>query len=117
MIEARYINQLTTYKTKKKVAYKGWGGFGLIAFLLCICIIGASQLENFLAWSIGLLYVSYDTWLLCYVTWKTKNIDKQKNKNIISKKTTKNRVLQYRCTRDVLYSDCNNPKYNAIRRI
>jgi cellulose synthase/poly-beta-1,6-N-acetylglucosamine synthase-like glycosyltransferase len=52
-------------------AYKGWALFGLVAFLLCISMAGATQFENGLAWSVGLLYVTYDTWLICYVSWKT----------------------------------------------
>jgi cellulose synthase/poly-beta-1,6-N-acetylglucosamine synthase-like glycosyltransferase len=107
MIEAKYINQLNTYKTKKKVAYKGWIIFSFITILLCICIVGASQFENVLAWSVGLLYVSYDTWLLCYVAWKTKNLD-NKNKNLISKKTIK---IEH-CNSDTLEVAVLVPVYN-----
>lgn len=59
-------------------AYKGWCVFGFIAILLSICIVGATQYENLLAWGVGLLYVSYDTWLLSYVAWKTNKLDKKK---------------------------------------
>jgi cellulose synthase/poly-beta-1,6-N-acetylglucosamine synthase-like glycosyltransferase len=68
----------------KARAYRGWVLFTLVAFLLCISITGATQFENIFAWSAGLLYVAYDTWLLCYVAWKTTKLDK----NNITKRTS-----------------------------
>lgn len=56
-------------------AYRGWAIFGFIGALLSVCIVGAIQLESVLAWSVGLIYVSYDTWLLAYVAWKTTKLN------------------------------------------
>lgn len=108
-MEAKYINQVATHKAKRKIAYKGWSIFTSIAFLLCICILGANQFDNILAWSIGLLYISYDTWLLCYIAWKTAKIDKQKINNTSSKK---NPVNIKGCNNDTLDIAVLIPVYN-----
>jgi cellulose synthase/poly-beta-1,6-N-acetylglucosamine synthase-like glycosyltransferase len=62
-----------------KWAYKGWVLFALIGFLLCVSMLGAIQFENALAWSAGLIYVAYDTWLLSYVAWKTNGLGDEKS--------------------------------------
>jgi cellulose synthase/poly-beta-1,6-N-acetylglucosamine synthase-like glycosyltransferase len=80
MIDTQYINQDSMGGAKANWAYKGWCLFGFVAFLLCISIMGATQFENVLAWSVGLLYVTYDTWLICYVSWKTAKLKTQDQK-------------------------------------
>lgn len=114
MIEEKYINQVATHKAKRKIAYKGWSIFTSIAFLLCIFILGANQFDSILAWSIGLLYISYDTWLLCYIAWKTAKIDKQKIKNTSSKETP---VNIKGCNNDTLDIAVLVPVYNESTSI
>jgi cellulose synthase/poly-beta-1,6-N-acetylglucosamine synthase-like glycosyltransferase len=57
-------------------AYRAWLLFSLISFLLLFALTGAIEFDNILAWSVGLLYVVYDTWLLSYVAWKTRILGK-----------------------------------------
>ena len=55
-------------------AVKGHGIFiGLSTLWLC-ALIGAIQSNTLLAWSSGLLYIAYDTWLIALIAWKTRNI-------------------------------------------
>jgi cellulose synthase/poly-beta-1,6-N-acetylglucosamine synthase-like glycosyltransferase len=88
MIDTQYINQESMRGTQENWAYKGWCLFGLVAFLLCISIMSATQFENALAWSVGLLYVTYDTWLICYVSWKTAKL-KTKDRKVVHEKCSK----------------------------
>ena len=47
--------------------------FGLSTLWLC-ALIGAIQSNTLLAWSSGLLYIAYDTWLIALIAWKTRHI-------------------------------------------
>lgn len=55
--------------------YFGWCLFAMVALLLSLSIYSANAFGGILAWAVGLLYVSYDTWLLAYVAWKTRAIN------------------------------------------
>ena len=58
-----------------KPSLLGWT-IWLIAFaLLFFSSIGAFVFDNVLAWSAGIIYVTYDTWLLIYVAVKTRKLD------------------------------------------
>lgn len=49
-------------------------GYGLLIALAALwlgSVVGALWLNNLLAWNCGLIYISYDTWLIAYVAWKT----------------------------------------------
>jgi cellulose synthase/poly-beta-1,6-N-acetylglucosamine synthase-like glycosyltransferase len=67
--------------TNTAYAIKGWAIFGFTIMLLCVCIYGATQFENILAWSAGLIYLAYDTWRLLYLAMKTRNINNKNNRN------------------------------------
>jgi cellulose synthase/poly-beta-1,6-N-acetylglucosamine synthase-like glycosyltransferase len=71
-----FTNHASTSYAFTSYAFRGWAIFGFIVILLSICILGATQFENVLAWSVGLIYVAYDTWLLAYVAWKTHKLGK-----------------------------------------
>lgn len=43
----------------------------LVVSLWVCAVLGGLFLEDLWAWSAGLLYVGYDTWLIGYVAWKT----------------------------------------------
>lgn len=45
--------------------------FFLLALLLLGSVFLANTSEGLLAWSVGVIYVCYDTWLLSYVAWQT----------------------------------------------
>jgi cellulose synthase/poly-beta-1,6-N-acetylglucosamine synthase-like glycosyltransferase len=81
-------NHIYDEQNYKNTAYKGWAIFCFIGILLSICIVGATQFENLLAWGVGLLYVTYDTWLLLYVATKTTKLDKHKKIEDGDKKLT-----------------------------
>lgn len=57
--------------------YLGWYLFATVAVLLSLSIYSANVFGGILAWIVGLLYVSYDTWLLTYVAWKTRHLTAQ----------------------------------------
>jgi len=65
----------------KHYAYRAWLLFSLVSFLLLFALTGAIEFDNIFAWSVGLLYVVYDTWLLSYVAWKTRVLGKTTTKN------------------------------------
>lgn len=51
-------------------------GLFLTLVLLWLCsTLGALWFDNLLAWTSGLLYIAYDTWLLGFVAWKTRRLD------------------------------------------
>ena len=55
-------------------ALKGHGIFiGLSTLWLC-ALIGALQSNTLLAWSSGLLYIAYDTWLIALIAWRTRHL-------------------------------------------
>ncbi|NQD35971.1 glycosyltransferase [Permianibacter sp. IMCC34836] len=62
-----------THRTPAK-GFFGWALFLAIGTLLSLSIYSANAFGGILAWTVGLLYVSYDTWLLAYVAWKTRAI-------------------------------------------
>ena len=49
-------------------------GFCSVCLILLSSIASAFNFDNVLAWSVGILYVIYDTWLLSYVAWKTRRL-------------------------------------------
>ena len=54
--------------------YFGWCLFAAVGLLLSLSVYSANAFNGILAWTVGLLYVSYDTWLLGYVAWKTRHL-------------------------------------------
>ena len=74
-------NRLTIIPTNGSIALswnwsavKGHGIFiGLSTLWLC-ALIGAIQSNTLLAWSSGLLYIAYDTWLIALIAWRTRHI-------------------------------------------
>lgn len=61
----------------RSAAYRWLHGYGLfitLSFLWALSTFGAFWFDNLLAWSAGLLYVAYDTWLLGYVAWQTRHL-------------------------------------------
>ena len=55
-------------------------GHGLFVLVLCCWVtatLGAFLGSDLVVWSAGLLYVSYDTWLLGFVGWKTRHMQQQ----------------------------------------
>lgn len=55
---------------------------GIFAILLLTwlgTLIGAASSDTLLAWSCGLVYVCYDTWLIAYVAWKTRDLTAPRN--------------------------------------
>lgn len=50
------------------------GLFGLVLASWMCSVLGAFISDGLLAWSAGLFYVAYDTWLLGYVAWKTRDL-------------------------------------------
>lgn len=59
--------------TKGTTAY-GWYLFLALSLLLLVSVWYANTNESVLAWLVGIVYVSYDTWLLSYVAWKTRGL-------------------------------------------
>lgn len=55
-------------------AFRGWGIFTLIMIFLLISLASAANFDSVFAWGVGLLYVTYDTWLIVYVAWKTRKL-------------------------------------------
>ena len=53
---------------------KGHGIFISLSLLWLLALIGAVQSNSLLAWSSGLLYIAYDTWLITYIAWRTRHI-------------------------------------------
>jgi cellulose synthase/poly-beta-1,6-N-acetylglucosamine synthase-like glycosyltransferase len=52
----------------------GHGLFTLVLLCWFTATTGAFLAENLVAWSAGLLYIAYDTWLLGYVAWQTRGL-------------------------------------------
>ncbi|MFM9879615.1 MAG: glycosyltransferase family 2 protein [Burkholderiaceae bacterium] len=50
------------------------GLFALVLASWLLSLLGGLWLDSLLAWGAGLFYVSYDTWLLAYVAWHTRNL-------------------------------------------
>lgn len=51
--------------------------FTLVLACWLISLAGGWLLNDLWAWLAGLLYVTYDTWLLAYVAWKTRGLRRQ----------------------------------------
>lgn len=58
----------------KPSSFKAGLLFSVISALLILTIIGAFFYENIFAWMTGVLYITYDTWLILYVAWKTRKL-------------------------------------------
>ena len=63
-----------------KTPLSGWGllrGYGVFLGVLLLWIgtlAGALWSNSLLAWSCGLLYIAYDTWLIGYITFKNRHL-------------------------------------------
>lgn len=69
---------------KPSTAHRWWRGYGLFATLCLLWVLAtfsAFWFDGLLAWVAGLLYVGYDTWLLGYVAWQTRDFTKLKALN------------------------------------
>lgn len=53
---------------------RGYGLFAALSVLWLLSAFSAFWFDSLLAWVSGLLYVSYDTWLIGYVAWKTRHL-------------------------------------------
>ena len=67
-------SEFNTVETPRYYACRGWVLFCFISLILLSSIASAFNFDNVLAWSVGILYVIYDTWLLSYVAWKTRRL-------------------------------------------
>lgn len=56
---------------------RGYGPFAGLALLWAISLFGAFWFDNLLAWTAGLLYIAYDTWLIGYVAWQTRALPRE----------------------------------------
>lgn len=54
--------------------FAGYGLFAALVLLWLLSVFGAYWFDNILAWTPGLLYVAYDTWLIAYVAWHTRRL-------------------------------------------
>lgn len=53
---------------------KGYGLFAGLTLLWGLSTFSAFWFDSLLAWTAGLLYVGYDTWLIGYVAWQTRTL-------------------------------------------
>lgn len=53
---------------------RGYGLFATVLVLWLLSSLGAFWSEGLLAWSAGLLYIAYDSWLIAYVAWNTRQL-------------------------------------------
>lgn len=53
---------------------RGYGVFVSLSLLWALSTFGAFWFDSVLAWSAGLLYVAYDTWLIGFVAWNTRRL-------------------------------------------
>lgn len=56
---------------------KGHGLFIALSMVWLCSLVGAAQADSLLAWSSGLLYVAYDTWLIIHIARQTRHIGKR----------------------------------------
>ena len=56
---------------------RGYGLFAGLVLLWGIALFGAFWFDNLLAWTAGLLYIAYDTWLIGYVAWQTRALPRE----------------------------------------
>lgn len=54
--------------------WRGYGLFGALCLLWLLSTFSAFWFDGLLAWTAGLLYVGYDTWLLAYVALTTRHL-------------------------------------------
>lgn len=52
----------------------GYGLFAGLSFLWLLSTFSAFWFDSILAWTAGLFYVAYDTWLIGYVAWQTRRL-------------------------------------------
>lgn len=53
---------------------RGYGLFSALLGLWLLSTVGAFWAPGLLAWSAGLLYIAYDSWLIAYVAWNTRDL-------------------------------------------
>lgn len=53
---------------------RGYGLFFALLGLWLLSTLGAFWAQGLLAWSSGVLYIAYDSWLIAYVAWKTRDL-------------------------------------------
>lgn len=56
---------------------RGYGPFAALTLLWTLTTFSAFWFDSLLAWSAGLLYVGYDTWLIGFVAWQTRDLAAQ----------------------------------------
>jgi cellulose synthase/poly-beta-1,6-N-acetylglucosamine synthase-like glycosyltransferase len=65
------LRRISPRFTRPPVALRGWLIYGAVFGLWITVTIAAWFAHGLFAWTVGLLYVAYDTWLLVYVARKT----------------------------------------------
>lgn len=81
----------TLLVTQTSAAQRWWRGYGLFATLCLLWLLAtfsAFWFDGLLAWTAGLLYVGYDTWLLSYVAWQTRDLKRLKTSSGVSGNST-----------------------------
>lgn len=53
---------------------RGYGLFAALSLLWLLSTFSAFWFDSLLAWTAGLFYVAYDTWLIGYVAWQTRTL-------------------------------------------
>ncbi len=66
------------HRGKLRRWWRGYGLFTALCLLWLLSTFSAFWFDGLLAWSAGLLYVGYDTWLLGYVAWQTRDLGRLK---------------------------------------
>lgn len=61
---------------------RGHGLFALVFVCWLTATLGAFLGGDLVVWSAGLLYVSYDSWLLGFVAWKTRNMQRAEESSV-----------------------------------
>ncbi len=64
----------TTHSPAPQRWLRGYGLFAALSLLWLLSTFSAFWFDSLLAWSAGLLYVAYDTWLIGYVAWQTRHL-------------------------------------------
>ncbi len=57
--------------------FRGYGLFLGVSTLWLLSTFSAFWFDSVLAWMSGLFYVAYDTWLIAYVAWQTRDLGAQ----------------------------------------
>lgn len=74
---ARKLHSLPTSGLCCGRLLRGYGVFLSVSLLWFGSLWGAVSSNTLLAWSCGLLYIAYDTWLIGYIAWKNRHLDTQ----------------------------------------